>query len=139
MGENALKLGAPFEDGDMYTTLLDVKRLTGPDQPPTRVSGQQHYGILVEICNRSQVEEGYSTNPGLWSFHTSDGYKYEGVNSTWPGWPSPQYPNDEGTRPGQCHKGWMSIEADRPLDLALVGVADEGGTEYAQWKVNRKY
>jgi hypothetical protein len=138
VGERALKIGEPRQGSAVRTTLREVRFPYPPGQYREPEQGQQFVGLRIEQClaKTAEATDDYgdpiqSTYPGDWYVGTPNGNQLTG-GGEWTDWPQPKFPTLVSMNPGECLKGWITLEVPVGTKIAKL-IWRPGGTTTAEW------
>lgn len=134
VGERALKIGETREGISFETTLLKVRYPYPPGEYREPETGKAFVGMRVRVCMKEEAEstgEDYSTYNGEWFAASSNGDQATS-SSSWDDWPAPKFPENVTMNPGECLRGWLSIEIPKKMKVAKI-VYRPGGETVAEW------
>lgn len=126
VGDLALSVGETREGTAFRTTLEEIRFPYPPGQYREPESGNQFLGLRLEQCMRDSAEptDEYgeplmSTYPGEWYAATPSGEQLTG-GGEWTDWPQPKFPTLVTMNPGECIKGWVTLEVHNGTKVAKI-------------------
>lgn len=137
VGKTALRVGETRQGSGLTTRVIQVRRpMTSgnpyikPDDP-----SQEWLGVMARQCARDTNKR--PTPIGWDEFSGTDrfGSNYPAGNSTWEGFPSPQFPLVGKLSPGQCAAGWVLIPVGKNSKITSVLMGGYGEPPAAQWRL----
>jgi hypothetical protein len=138
-GKYALRLGQTREGQYILNTLVAVKRpmvASNPYMKPDDPS-QEFMGANVRTCVKKSTKVRDTIAWSDWAASAGNGNIYTGSDSSWDGWPSPQYPPYKVLSPGECVAGWLLIPVPKGQRMVKVSLAPIGDATAAEWILPR--
>jgi hypothetical protein len=134
VGDTALVIGETRRGMD-YTTKLATYRYPYPPklyrEPKRRY---EYFGIKLRQCMRpsaTATEEAYSTYNGEWYIEDDKGGQFTSSMS-YNDWPVPKFPETVTMTPGDCLKGWITVEVPRGTKVQKI-IYRPAGETLAEW------
>lgn len=135
VGDRALRIGQTREGEAGLMTLQEIKLPYPPAEYRTPQPGNQFLGLRLKQCVREDAdldgEDFVSSSAGEWYAATPSGNQITS-SSGWVDWPAPRFPDYVTVNPGECLKGWVSLEVPTGTKVEKM-IWRPAGQTVAEW------
>lgn len=135
VGDRALRVGETREGEAGRMTLLEIKLPYPPAEFRRPQPGNQFLGLRLKQCLREDADldgtDFVSSSAGEWYAATPNGNQLTST-SGWIDWPAPRFPDYVTVNPGECLKGWVSLEVPTGTKVEKM-IWRPAGQTVAEW------
>lgn len=135
VGDRALRIGMTREGRATKTTLREIRYPYPPAQYREPEAGKQYVGLRISQCLRPgydlRGEQLTATYNGEWYIASPSGAQVTSSTS-YNDWPAPKFPENVTISPGECLKGWLTVEVKKGFKIEKV-IWRPAGETVAEW------
>ena len=138
VGDRSLQVGQARRGEDVSTTLLEVRDPYPPAQYRTPAAGAHFFGLRIAQClaeDATSRRATYSSYNGEFYVKTMTNDQYQGDGSSYGDFPSPKFPETVTLNPGDCLKGWLTLEIPDEAAEPTTVIFRPGGKTVAEWNL----